>query len=448
MKRPELRLIGALLLLCSAAVSGQDAAVEGDAPDLENWYRIELLVFARRSPEALSAEAFEPLPSLSYPGDYRFLIDTELADERLAAFNAYRSSFDDRGMQRLILPSPPSGLDLLSRPDMLLAPRDANDPPPTNQSAIDSGPTDSGAAGPASAEPLANEAASPISDAETAAPASDSVASAGAGPPGEMAVTAEDEPVADPVDPDAPLLAAPYQMLPFDTLEFRYQSAMLRRRGSEVLFHGAWWAPLGDRDTMLPIVLDRSGDPDAQTWPKLQGSVLFYLSRYLHLELDLWLNTEGDYLPAEWQIETPPLTMQSYDTANLLGQSVDPAAPAPRLESLFPSGPGELEPPRPDGAIAGEPLSISVNSEAIDDDRYPYRHAITHRQNRRMRGGELHYLDHPVLGVVVKIQPVETGEEEEEDITPWLPADWLPFMERHQLPITRQLVPAEESGED
>jgi hypothetical protein len=29
------------------------------------------------------------------------------------------------------------------------------------------------------------------------------------------------------------------------------------------------------------------------------------------------------------------------------------------------------------------------------------------QQRRRMRSGELHYIDHPLLGVVVRIRPLE-----------------------------------------
>jgi hypothetical protein len=36
--------------------------------------------------------------------------------------------------------------------------------------------------------------------------------------------------------------------------------------------------------------------------------------------------------------------------------------------------------------------------------------AIVHQQERRMRSGELHYLDHPSLGVLIQVTPVEAAE--------------------------------------
>ncbi len=41
---------------------------------------------------------------------------------------------------------------------------------------------------------------------------------------------------------------------------------------------------------------------------------------------------------------------------------------------------------------------------------YPYRHAVLLDQTRRMRSGEIHYIDHPLLGVIIKFTPV-SGEE-------------------------------------
>ena len=54
-----------------------------------------------------------------------------------------------------------------------------------------------------------------------------------------------------------------------------------------------------------------------------------------------------------------------------------------------------------------------------------------------MRSEELHYLDHPVLGVVVRLMPAS------EEMTPWLSPEWLPFYERHQLPVIRKPLTAE-----
>ena len=41
---------------------------------------------------------------------------------------------------------------------------------------------------------------------------------------------------------------------------------------------------------------------------------------------------------------------------------------------------------------------------------YPWRHAVRFNEKRRMRSNEVHYLDHPMLGVVIKFTPVAQDE--------------------------------------
>ena len=42
---------------------------------------------------------------------------------------------------------------------------------------------------------------------------------------------------------------------------------------------------------------------------------------------------------------------------------------------------------------------------------YPYRHAVQLKQTRRMRSGQVVYIDHPLLGVLVTITPLESAPE-------------------------------------
>ena len=60
--------------------------------------------------------------------------------------------------------------------------------------------------------------------------------------------------------------------------------------------------------------------------------------------------------------------------------------------------------PPPAGATATAATKDADESAETD---YPWRHAIPLQQSRRMRGGELHYLDHPVLGVLIKLTQLD-----------------------------------------
>ena len=184
---------------------------------------------------------------------------------------------------------------------------------------------------------------------------------------------------------------------PFVTLgsqyqEFRGKAAYMQRQGGyRMLFHESWAQPVSAESAALPIVLDRSGDN--QQWGQLQGSIKLYLSRYLHLHTNLWLNTGGEYLPGSWRMPAPPLGPPS----------IIIEGPLP-LEELMPQGISA-------DAAAVDPLTGEmVESPAAEEETgpaYPYRHAVRLQQKRRMRSREVHYIDHPMLGVIIQLPPLD-----------------------------------------
>ena len=97
-----------------------------------------------------------------------------------------------------------------------------------------------------------------------------------------------------------------FTFLPRNQLVFRNKAASMQKTGRyNILFHEAWTQTIASRSRALPIVLDESGD-DLQ-WPLLQGTIKLYKSRYLHLETNLWMNTDGEYLHSTWSMPPPPL---------------------------------------------------------------------------------------------------------------------------------------------
>jgi hypothetical protein len=231
---------------------------------------------------------------------------------------------------------------------------------------------------------------------------------------------------ADPNDPalQLPATPTPFIALPATQREFNARAARMQRSGRyQTLFHHSWLQPVADQTTALPIVLDRSGD--SGQWPRLQGSVKLYLSRYLHLETNLWLNTPGDYLPGEWRMPSPPLGPPSLiieehqaDTldeiiANWEELSAKIASENPESPETAPQPLAPIE-ERLELEESGETQESEGTDELIAEEMqeqtYPYRHAILLKQSRRMRSDEVHYLDHPLLGVVIKLTPL-TPEE-------------------------------------
>jgi hypothetical protein len=378
-------------LALAAALAALSAMARGDT-EAAPWYRVELLVFRYTDPAALEAETWPVYPQTAYPERYRFLVDRALADRRLAAHPEAESRIDDLGRQRLQLAPPAVAAD-------------PNDPPPVVPDLLTLLPLEPerpdghvGAAQPQDPNPSA------------------AVPEPGAPDPNAPG-TAPDPNAPPPLPPAFTVLDA--RALPADRLA--------RDGGYEVLWHEAWLQPLHGEADAVPLLLDRSGDPDRDPWPRLQGSVRLYLSRYLHLETALWLNTEGSYLPEGWQADAPPLAPPSLviepaplpqrDPAQAL-LAGEPRRPDARLAdgTLAWDGPPHVPAvPIASGAPAEQRLpqdpNVPQDPNAPADqnvtDSWPWRHSIVLAAERRMRSGETHYLDHPLFGVVVRLEPLE-----------------------------------------
>ena len=142
-----------------------------------------------------------------------------------------------------------------------------------------------------------------------------------------------------------------------------------------LLYQAAWQQKVPTKLNAIPILIQGGRQYDSNYF-ELDGKVMLYLSRYLHFSVDLALN---DYVSA-----TTPLSTEGWDgegemhKTHLSNSSIDENAEAGQTR--------EKE--------EGENESWQLNQQALMID------------SRRMRSGEIHYLDHPALGVVIVIHHV------------------------------------------
>ncbi|CAA0119971.1 Uncharacterised protein [Halioglobus japonicus] len=206
-------------------------------------------------------------------------------------------------------------------------------------------------------------------------------------------------PAAPTSQPSTPQPSTPqakaFATLPASQRQFSGKASAMQRSGRyRILFHEAWLQPMSGQAQTLPIILDRSGD--GGPWPALQGSIKLYLSRYFYLDTNLWLNTQGEYLPGDWRMPAPPLAPAS----------------KPQQVSVYstPSSPGAATIAGADG-LAAPDSELQLDGDLEADGAYPFRHAVLLDQTRRMRSGDVVYIDHPLLGVLVTITPLAAAED-------------------------------------
>ncbi|MCZ6619954.1 MAG: CsiV family protein [Gammaproteobacteria bacterium] len=155
-----------------------------------------------------------------------------------------------------------------------------------------------------------------------------------------------------------------YRWLPENEMLMGRETRRIESRDNlHVLLHGRWMQPVPERNRPEPLLVQngaRVGDTR-----QLEGTLAVTLGRYLHFQATLWYRE-------------PALGQQPLDI--------------PLGEAFF-----------------GISSSSRINP-AITLPR-PAQGYMQLSESRRLRSREIHYLDHPKLGIVVRIDPVAIPEE-------------------------------------
>ncbi|WP_083607986.1 CsiV family protein [Teredinibacter haidensis] len=209
-----------------------------------------------------------------------------------------------------------------------------------------------------------------------------------------------------PEEEPKPLVAA-YTLL--DSRKFGIGSAsyaLKKERGVSVLFHESWLQPMTALDDAPAIVIkggEKFGDHH-----ELEGTITFSVSRYLHAHTNLWLTNfianygqESEHWP---DLPTPPSSaLHTLDTTadtSALTESTTANNFGFSLENQSSFSMNET----------ADAPSMLNDFSALTSKPFLIQRIITLTQNRRMRSTELHYIDHPQLGLLVKITPFTNPE--------------------------------------
>lgn len=206
---------------------------------------------------------------------------------------------------------------------------------------------------------------------------------------------------------DEPLPADEWKETPFIKLDAdnkQLQSEFNKLNSSSryrVLFHESWRQQIkGNSDAQSIIVL---GGDQFEEHRELEGSVRLSLGRYLHIKTQLWFTEfESNYGQASEHWPSLPEIPDTY----LLAQSESVSTAFDPLQS---EGADLLFHPNTNSSLySGFELTEDLSSGLFDAEKesaYLIRQIITLSQQRRMRSNELHYIDHPRLGILIKIEP-------------------------------------------
>ena len=166
---------------------------------------------------------------------------------------------------------------------------------------------------------------------------------------------------------------------------------ILSKADFRLLFHQAWRQPIRNNDEAENILI-RAGDQFDSHY-ELEGTIKLSVERYLHINTDLWLSTFVSNIGREqelWPVlPRVPVNMDAKNsTADLTVFDGSGNKPALHFESPF----------------------VDITGKQYSVDR-----TVALRQHRRMRSNELHYIDHPLMGLLIKITPYELPAANTED---------------------------------
>lgn len=197
-------------------------------------------------------------------------------------------------------------------------------------------------------------------------------------------VAPADDTAATPAATPAPV--QPFQLLPAAQLRLAAEARTIDRRSNlRVLFHGAWVQPGGSLGSADPVLV--SGGNSYGNHRELEGYITLTVDRYLHLDANLWMSRFAI-------------------TSGI--QSDGPVLPMPVVTTGHGAEPGHDHDHDHDGA--GDALPVALEKTVSS---YAPAQIYVLEQERRMRNGETHYLDHPRFGMLVQVIPYKLPEPAE-----------------------------------
>ena len=174
----------------------------------------------------------------------------------------------------------------------------------------------------------------------------------------------------------------PYIILPSDKRQLNKEALQLgRASGYKILKHMAWRQPVSARESSQPILI-QTGNQYGLNF-EVEGLITISENRYLHVDTDLVFSRFTK------ELFNNDMNWSLLNESTLTGS--EKAAPNPGFSFQ------NSQPKKVDNGLSSQ----------VTDQQYRREFATTLKHIRRVRGNELHYIDHPLFGVILKLMPYQ-----------------------------------------
>ena len=216
-------------------------------------------------------------------------------------------------------------------------------------------------------------------------------------------------------EPTLPRSARALPERPAETYSLNAQANSIDRKSQmRVLFHKAWQQALIATEKAPYVVL--TGGEVFDGVHELGGTIRLSVQKFIHVDTQLWLTQFGPNYgqESEWPIIplAPTSSTPHQEQQDLLIQSDQAPAEYGINQSAMnaitntSTFSGTVFSPN----SFNNPLRLNNRLDVGQQRQYLANEVIVLEQSRRMRSQELHYIDHPRLGILIKIIPLSFEE--------------------------------------
>ena len=208
-----------------------------------------------------------------------------------------------------------------------------------------------------------------------------------------------------------------------------------RRSNHQVLFHQAWHQELGAAETAPSIPI--SGGEAFDQHHELEGSIKLNKDRYLHITSDLWLTEYILRDDEQWGKLTHEATENSLLTAKIIDTKAVPSFPLDLIRIAEDAAilEAELAKHLEDEALyeftleqdeqavnlvySSSEEGVESSVDAVENDLllsdatelsfdlFEASKTYVLKEHRKMKRAEVHFLDHPMMGLIIQITKYE-----------------------------------------
>ncbi len=195
--------------------------------------------------------------------------------------------------------------------------------------------------------------------------------------------------------PNIDLTKEPFYLLPATERQLNTQAKRLENNSRfELLFHQAWRQVITNKKASKAILIN--GGQQFGQHQALEGSIRLSVATYLELQTNFWYSQFDVNVGQEVTRTWPEIPLRpNYTSVNTSGLSLDSNL---ELEQALATENQQWE----SGNF--DPNANNATTDTTTPE-YVTRQIILLQQERDMRSGEVHYLDHPVLAAIIQVTP-------------------------------------------